>query len=334
MELTNRVQQRVRQNNHSKPSLAKEPKPVSEPLTAALSDSTLQIIAPSKGAVEVRVSLRIDRSELRFSCAPDSNAYVDLKWESGGFLATTTLGRSGVSTVAGSISDITSTLSHEFAERGNTCIEAGAKDMAFAVTLCPGEGSGQSGLSVVFDTQLSGQFRLDAFSSWLIFIAVWVDNAPQLDMLDHHDSVVASSAGTPAIEIPASTASEVVAPHHTHRHKLAVAILARFRSIDFDANIGVSRTHLEISPILLRTSSNGERTEVDVRIGTTKVSAKGDISGELTSQSLVFNTMRRSSRASSDFDATVLSMAIEGGDLSGSLFLADTNILRFQWVTS
>ena len=330
IELVNRIGQRSGSNKPAKPSLSTPvaDKQITEPLGAAISDSTLQMItAVPDSHVNLRVSLRIDRSELRLSCAPDSNAYVDLKWESGGFLASTTLGKEGLSTVAGSVSGIQSSLSHEFAELGRSCIEAGAKDMAFSVTLCPGAGSQQPGLSVVFDTQLSGQFRLDAFSAWLIFVSVWVDNAPKIQRLEELQARAAADAAGDPLE-------EMIAPLLARRgpRKLAVAVLLRFRSIDFDANIGVSRTHLEISPIIIRTTSNGEKTDIDIRIGTTKVAATGDVSGQLESSSLVFNTTRRSSRASSELHVTVLSMAIEGGDLSGNLFLADTNILRFQWV--
>ncbi|ORX35037.1 hypothetical protein BD324DRAFT_652754 [Kockovaella imperatae] len=329
VELANRVQRRVQEKNErSARDTPKEPKkPISEPLATAISESTLQKIAPTSNALRIKLSLRIDRSELRFSCAPDSNAYADLKWESGGFVVTTTLGKPGVSTVSGSISDITSSLSNEFAERGNNCVEAGAKDMAFAITLCPGEGAKQSALSVVFDTQLMGQFRLDAFNSWLVFVAVWVNDAPKLDLLDKLDEAQDSVIDLPTTPLPESQP----AGHRRARpNKMAVAILARFRSIDFDANIGVSRAHLLISPIVIRSISNGERTEIDFEIGTTKISALGDISGDLTSESLVFRTMRRSSRSGISPSSTILSMSIEGGDLEGSLFLADTNILRFH----
>ena len=296
-------------------------------MTATVSETTMQVITPtSETDIRLRFTLRIDQSELRLSCAPDSNAYVDLKWESGGFMASTSLGKTRMTTVAGSISGVKSSLSHEFAERGRSCTEAGAKDMAFSVTICPSEDEqNQKGLSVVVDTHLAGQFRLDAFSAWLIFTSVWIDNAPKLD--------VPLRTGIPEVAAPTATPDptrkSVAAPE---RQKMAVAALIRFRAIDFDADIAVSKTKLEITPIELRTISNGEKTEVDLRIGITQVTARGDISGDLRSERLVFNTMRRSSRASNSSEATVLSMSIDAGDLSGNLFLADTNILRFRWV--
>jgi hypothetical protein len=323
VELVNRVERR-HQSRPRRPSIAKAEKKA-EVVAAAVSESTLHAIAPTPGStIRLETTLRIDRSQLRLSCAPDSNAYVDLKWESGGFMASTSLGGNAPSTVAGSISGVTASLSHEFAEQGRSCVEAGAKDLAFSVTHCLDEGQEQ-GLSVVLDTQLAGQFRLDAFSAWLIFTSVWIDNAPKLDIpLRTAIPEAASSDDINPTPAPAQCG------HGTGQQKLAVGALVRLRSVDFDAEIAVSQAKLVISPIVLRTISNGEKTEVDVKIGTTKIKAQGDISGDLCSDKLVFNTMRRSSRASGESESTVLSMSIDAGNLRGNLLLGKVNIFRFQ----
>lgn len=276
-------------------------------------------------------------------------------------MASTSLGGHEVSTVAGSVSGVTASLSHEFAERGRSCVEAGAKDLAFTVTYCPGEGR-EKGMSVVLDTQLSGQFRLDAFSAWLIFTSVWIDNAPSLDIparIAIPDAATPRSSMDPKPVTPLSPRSAPLQTPSTvtrmspteelpsaletgvpgsatedvpirEREKLGVVAIVRFRAIDFDANIAISRAKLEISPIVLRTVSNGEKTEVDLRIGKTQVTAEGDISGNLCSDRLSFNTVRLSSRATGNSAPTVLAMSIDAGDLSGNLFLGDVNILRFQ----
>jgi len=291
-------------------------KDVVPPTTSRVGETALQVIpnAPT-GRCQLQVTLRIDRSELRFSCAPDSNAYVDLKWESGGFLASTTIGGEELTTMAGTVSGVTASLSHEFAEQGRSCIEAGAKDMAFSVSICPQTRNGhQKGLSIILDTQISALFRLEAFSAWLIFVSMWVENSPKLNV--------------PLRALPDAAIASTPVP--VVQRKLAVAALVRFRSVEFDANITVSKARLAMTPITLRTISNGERTEVDFRIGVTQVTGRGDISGNLRSESLVFTTSRRSSRASSSNEATVLELSIQGGDLSGNLSLAETSILRFQ----
>ncbi|WVQ94212.1 hypothetical protein IAU59_001290 [Kwoniella sp. CBS 9459] len=267
--------------------------------------------------IRLRVTLRIDKSRLRLSCAPDSNAYADLKWESGGFLASTTIGDDEAATVAGSVSGVTAYLRHEFAEEGQSCIEAGAKDLAFSIAYCPHSETGQRGLSVVLDTQLSGQFRLEQFSAWLTFAAVWIDSAPPLE-LPPKSSLVETATAT---SNQASTLPD---------QRLAIAAMIRFRSIDFKANIGVTSANLELTPIVLHTLSNGEKTDVDLKIGVTKVTAKGEISGEIRSEKFNFRTVRQSSRSASHVVPTVLSMTIDAGDLTGKLFLQDMAVMRFH----
>ena len=311
----NRVEERMKASRLTFCSSTEEVRP---PTSSFYNETSSQPItmAPSE-QYRLLFTLRIDQSQLRLSCAPDSNAYVDLKWESGGFVASKTVGGEDNMTVAGSVSGVTASLSHEFAEQGRSCIEAGAKDLAFSLVVSQGAESGRrNGMSVVLDTQVSSEFRLDAFSAWLIFTSVWFKNAPNLGMPLHTaiPEVVSSSPPTLPVANP----------------KLAIVALVRFRSFDFNANIAVSTARLEMTPILLRTVSNGERTEVDVRIGITKISARGDISGDVVSESLVFTTARRSSRASDRGEATVLQLSINGGDLRGHMFVAETNILRFQ----
>jgi hypothetical protein len=318
VDLVNRIQARSKGHTHSPdPAVMTTDTPV-EPIPT--------VCDPSDSLTQVRMTLRIDRSELRFSCNPDSDAYADVKWESGGLLASTTLGKQDISTLACTISGVTATLSHEFADQGRSCIEAGAKDMAFSLALCNGYGDGHTGdttrrgVSIVLDTQIAAAFRLEAFSAWLIFTSVWIDNAPALDIQPH--AVVPET--TNPVSVPLAVSSS--------RQKLAIAALIRIKSIEFDTNIAVSKAKLSISPLVLRTLSNGERTEVDLKIGTIQVVSAGDISGTITSDSMSFNTVRRSSRATHASDPTVLSMAITAGDLSGLLFVGETNVVRFLYV--
>ncbi|ODN76792.1 hypothetical protein L202_05394 [Cryptococcus amylolentus CBS 6039] len=269
------------------------------------SDPVPAVQAPKRTATNVRVTLRIDKSELRLSCAPDSNSYVDLKWESGGFFASFTPGTKGHTTVAGSISGVTSYLKHEFAE-GRSCIEAGAKDIGFSVT--SGALGDQSFLSVALDSQISAQFRLEQFSAWLAFAAVWIDNTPEIQRPAR--PIVESSPST----LPNST---------------VISTLVRFRAVDFDANIGVTKAKLNISPIVIRAVSNGVKTDLCFSLGVTHVIARGDISGEIRSESLSLKTTRQSSRSGVVNDPTVLSMSIDAGHLSGDLSLQELGVISF-----
>ncbi|WWC67272.1 uncharacterized protein I206_101180 [Kwoniella pini CBS 10737] len=319
VQLINRMQNRAKDklatmNSSSQAQLDTVQASRSETPAQTISRTTME-------KIKMKFSLRIDKSRLRLSCAPDSNAYVDLKWESGGFLASTTIGGNDVTTVAGTISGVTAYLRHEFAEEGRSCIEAGAKDMAFSIAHRPYNGKGQQkGLSIVVDTQLSGQFRLEQFSAWLTFAAVWIDTAPPLDLPPKSAIVDAASTPAPAL-------APIPIPH---QQKLAIVALVRFRSIDFDANVGVTNAKLELTPIVLRTLSNGEFTEVDLDVGVTQLRAKGEISGELRSEHLNFHTSRQSSRSAHQDVPTVLSMAIDAGDLTGSLKLQELSVITFH----
>ncbi|WVW81321.1 hypothetical protein I302_103312 [Kwoniella bestiolae CBS 10118] len=317
VQVINRMESRAKQkvatsNISSPPQPEPSPESTSEPPVSTISRTPM-------GRIRLRFTLRIDKSRLRLSCAPDSNAYADLKWESGGFLASTTIGGNDVTTVAGTISGVTAYLRHEFAEEGRSCIEAGAKDMAFSIAHRPDNGNGnQKGLSIVLDTQLSGQFRLEQFSAWLTFAAVWIDSAPPLDLPPKSAIVEAATNSAPAL-----------APT-PNQQKLGIVALIRFRSIDLDANVGVTNVKLEFTPVVLRTISNGEFAEVDLDIGVTQLTAKGDISGELRSEYINFHTSRQSSRSATQAVPTVLSMAIDAGDLTGSLLLQELKVIIFH----
>jgi len=319
------------------PKVSKVPTPKVSPRisTRALPDSPSvsmfteraveRIAEAPTGKLRVRVTLRIDRSELRLSCAPDSNAYIDLKWEAGGFSVSALLGGKDTTSIAGTVSGVTAYLSHEFADKDRGCVTAGAKDMAFTVTLCSAEQS-RRGLSVVVDTEVAVQFRLEAFSAWLIFMSVWVDNAPKISAL----RAETEPAPTPLSPATAQTPAIVVAPPAQSSNKLGVAVLIRLRSVDFDANVSVTQARLQLTPITVRTVSDGEKTEIEASITRTQITAEGEISGDIRSDNLKFTTVRRSSRATDAADPTVLSLAIEGGDLQGNMFINNLNIVRFR----
>lgn len=264
--------------------------------------------------VQVRVTLRIDKSELRLSCASDSNAYVDLKWKSGGFFASTIIGDGSKATVAGTVSGVRAYLRHEFAE-GKSCIEAGAKDMAFSIDYGFESLTDRKYLSIVLDSSLSAQFRLEQFSAWLAFAAVWLDNAPSLE-LPSRPPLIEASSSSPSV-------------HTASTPRVTVNALVRFRTVDFDTNIGVTNAKLEMTPVVLRTSSNGVKAELVLDLGVTQITAKGDISGEIRSECLVFRTNHQSSRGGVPNDRTVLNLSINAGTLSSNLSLQEVSVIRF-----
>nr|ODN85117.1 hypothetical protein L203_05068 [Cryptococcus depauperatus CBS 7841] len=271
-------------------------------------------VSHSTARIQVRITLRIDKSELRLSCAPDSNAYADLKWQSGGFLASTTIGGGSKATIAGSISGVTASIRHEFAE-GKSCIEAGAKDMAFSIDFDHTNSSGLKSLSIILDSQLSGQFQLEQFSAWLTFAAVWLDDASKIGM--------PSRPTINGVMLNPSSVQSLPAA------RTAVAVIIRFRTVDFNAKLGVTNAKLQMAPVVLRTFSDGTKTNVILDLGVTEIKASGDISGEIRSDSLIFKTTRWSFRDSSVKDPTVLSMSIDAGLLSASLSLQELSVITF-----
>lgn len=298
------------------------PTPASEAdTTVNAGETALQAIAHAPtGRLKVRSTLRIDQSELKFSCGSSldnlSDAILNLTWESGGFVASTTLGGDEVTSVAGTITGVTIQLRHEHAGPEKNCIQAGAKDMAFTLAYCPSARyNGQRGLSFVFDSSVSAQFRLDAYSAWLCFMAVWVDDVWKF--------------GTPAKPIAEDTVDTSPATS-AYSVRLGIVVLARFRSIDFDVSLPVTRAQLKIAPLVLRTMADGQKTDLGVQIGEMSLHAKGDLSGDITSKRLVMHSIRQSSRTKDMDGPSVLAISIDGGELSGSAYLGHTRIILFH----
>lgn len=282
-------------------------------VSAHVGESALNAIAKAPtGRLRLRATLRIDQSTLTFRSGSDTSL-LDLTWSSGGFVASTTLGADQVTSFAGTISGVALDLRGAF-DRGQSCLTAGAQDMTFTLAYCPsGLHHGQRGLSFVLDTSISSQFRLDFYYAFLVLSTEWIDNAPKLakPMIVQPDDAPACARPSPKLQ-------------------LAIGAIVRVRQIEFDTDIVVSRAKLSITPLLVKTMSDGENTKIEVRLGTTCVKAEGQISGNVTSQSLVLKSSRRSSRAREHAIASVLTMSIEGGLLAGHALIADKSVMQFQ----
>lgn len=277
-------------------------------------ESALKAIAKAPtGRLRLRASLRIDQSTLTFKSSSDA-ALLDLTWSSGGLVASTTLGADQVTSFAGTITGVAVNLRGSF-DRGQSCLTAGAQDMAFTMAYCPAERDGESaGLSFVFDTSIAAQFRLELYYAFLIMSTEWIDNAPKLarrPTAPDDESIAAAARPAPKLH-------------------LAVSAVARIRQVDFDTDLTVSKAKLCIKPVMIQTTSNGEETRIEVQLGTTSLQAGGQIHGDITSQSLVLRSTRRSSRARERNAPSILSMTIEGGHLAGHALMDGQSVLRFE----
>jgi hypothetical protein len=311
------------------------------PSVSSFTDRAVERIAESPtGKLRVRVTLRIDSSKLRLSCANSlMETYLDLKWASGGFSVATLLGGHDPTTLVGTVSGVGAELSYDFKDRPHH-ITAATKDLAFTVTMTSGN---SRSLSVVLDTELSIQFDLLALNAWLIFKAGWIDNAPK--MASFATPAVPSTPQNPHMphlpHLPHSHASNMSrassSPHtpaiivaSPPRAKLGIAVLVRLRTVDFEAKLGVTTAQLKLWPIVVRTVSNGEMTTLEATIGKTQITAEGQIWGDVTSDGIKFKTVRRSSRATGTSDPTVLSIIIVAALLTGNMFIGDSNIVGFS----
>lgn len=304
-------------NNDNQSTVRCDPKTESaDPGVSAL-DAIAQ--APT-GRLKVRTTLRIDQSELKLLCdvgiSDLSDAFLNLTWSSGGFVASTTLGDYEVSSLAGSITGVTIQMGHQHSAPKKNCLQAGAKDMAFTIAYCPSASrTGRKSLSFVFDTSISSEFRLDAYTAWLCFMAVWANDVWKF--------------GTPQ-KMPDKEPDDQVVSTAPTQQRLAFAIVARFRTIDFDVTLPVTQAQLKIEPLVISAVSDGKQTDTTLRIGTINLHGKGDISGDVTSRNLTMHSTRQSSRTRSNTSPSILVMSINAGDLTGNAYLDNTRIVQFH----
>jgi hypothetical protein len=291
----------------------------SQPEPSTVGVPALEAIAHAPtGRLKVRFTLRIDQSKLTLSCESGleglSDACLTLTWSSGGFVASITPGTNEMASVSGSITGVEIGLQHRYTNRN--CLTASAKDMAFTAVYRPSTGRGQQPVSsFVFDTSIAAGFRLDSYSAWLCFMAVWADDVWKF--------------GTPSKSISQDSSDPTpVAPATID--KLAYAIIARVRSVQFDVDLPVTQAILQIDPLIFRTTSDGQKTDLEVSIGTLNLHAKGDISGDVTSRYLTMVSTRQSTRADDADTASTLILTITGGEFTGNAYLEKVRIVQFH----
>ena len=308
---------------------AKSPGPVTitQPSTVQTETSTvgvpaLEAIAHAPtGRLKVQFTLRIDHSKLTLSCESGlegmSDACLSLTWSSGGFVASISPGTNEAASLSGSITGVEIGLQHRHTNKN--CLTASAKDMGFTAVYSPSKGQGiQPVTSFVFDTSISSGFRLDAYNAWLCFMAVWADDVWKFGI----PTKATTPDSTPNPVVPTST------------DKLAYAVIARVRKISFDVLLPVTQAVLQVDPLIIRTTSDGKQTDLEISVGTLNLHAKGDISGDITSRNLTMISTRQSTRAIEARTSSTLVLAISAGDLTGNAYLEDVRIVQFHLATT
>ena len=297
--------------------------PVPAPAGGSDPQAALEEIAfRTVGRCKLRVTLRIDRSDLVLMGNLDAPASARLGWSSGGFSCGMVLGTKSWIYGSGAISGVSIGVSNTFrAER--KCLETQANDLSFSVSYRPGDRDHQHGVSIVFDTSISADFWLPEYHIWIIFYNYWVTGQRSL--------VPRTAESIKSIQIASSASTITAIPH-----QMAIAALIRIRQAVVTMDLGPFKAKGSMVSVAFRALTNGETTSLNIGLGKTSLAVSpvfGGFDGKIESEYLRFETRRRSSRALLPAaEPTVLRMSIDAGDLDGRFHnvVLKQEILRFQ----
>jgi hypothetical protein len=260
-----------------------------------------------------QLSLRIDQSKLRFQCLDGSKAYACLEWADGGFLVSHKAGKSGGSTLAGTVSGVGLTLGHTF--RSETSFLTGrGKDLTFSATQGP-DFTGP--VYVAVDTELSTSFNMGLYFAWLGFVAVWWDTIPVIDL--RRPAAVLSGAAQHVQPTPSSMPP--------------IVLTVRVRRLEFDADVTVSKLNLGIQTLVASGTYSTHQKELQLSITEVQGHAVGDVAGKLHNTGFNIHTHRQAYARGLEVDNPVfLNMAVSTGETEFRLDVDHQTILRAQYV--
>jgi len=271
-------------------------------------------------SMQISFSLRIDKSTMELTCQPDVNVVAGLNWESGGFIVNISPGARKVF-FSGSVGGLTLGLKHGFLSED--CVKLDVRNVVFSVSFTKtefDEGSVNS-ISVVLDTEFLGGVRFSRLQDILCFKAVWLDRIPVLD------SQIVIDSKTP---IKSTFAEDPLATRG-----FSTAILLRIRQISLEVDLGqsVSRLNLDLNQTIFRTTLKDDRNEVFLYIANVSISAQGNISGQASVPSCVFQTIRRSERAllEDQGKSCMLELRLTSGALIADFESDYHNLLHYRY---
>ena len=271
------------------------------------------------GRCRLRVSLRIDESSLMLDCGPSIGTAVLLRWESGGFVFGMLIGGDELVMGSGAVTGVEVVMDDnwEIESKSDKCLSAGASDLTISVTYKPSEAPVQNGLSIILDTSGSARFNMKQLHHWLAFWAIWIESQPQMDVTQ--DSGFATTPATGPSNPWIS-------------RKVAIAVLVRFRHIDFQSSFGNFEALARINSVVLRTLANGETTQLSLSLNQLDITLDKGLKGSISSRDFSFETLRRSSRSSSLNISTLLRLSLRIGDLKIDILGTETYAFRCQQV--
>lgn len=262
----------------------------------------------SSRTLEMIFSLQIDQSRLELNCKPDANVVAGLHWNNGGFIVSVSPGKEGVS-ISGTIGGLTTSLKHGFLS--DDCANLDARNLNFSINFSKSVSSSRTwinAVSVVVDTEFSGNIRFSRLQDFLVFKAVWLDRIPVFSG-EGEDSPVSLSKS--------STSSSLSAT----KQGFDTAILIHVRSIALEADLGQSicTVTLDLKAARARARLTESFSEISVSVDEVDIAARGNLSGYLRMPDFAFRTVQRRIRRSSKASQLELNNMLELNLTTGTL---------------
>ncbi|KLO15399.1 hypothetical protein SCHPADRAFT_995885 [Schizopora paradoxa] len=271
------------------PTLTVPHSPAMHKSSASKTESLSYMQQASSRTLEMIFSLQIDQSRLELTCKPDANVVAGLHWDNGGFVVSVSPGREGVS-ISGTIGGLTTSLKHGFLS--DDCANLDARNLNFSInfskSMLPSR-TWINAVSIVVDTEFSGNIRFSRLQDFLVFKAVWLDRIPVFSG-DGEDSPVSLSKS--------STSSSL----NNSKQGFDTAILIHVRRIALEADLGQSicTVTLDLKAARARTRLTESFSEISVSVDEVDIAARGNLSGYLRMPNFVFRTVQRRIRRSNN----------------------------------
>ncbi|KAJ3575090.1 hypothetical protein NP233_g1335 [Leucocoprinus birnbaumii] len=274
-------------------------------------------------SMRISFSLRIDRSQLEFSCLPDVNVAAALRWESGGFIINLSPGVRQV-TFTGTVGGLSIGLKHGYLSED--CLQLDARNLVFSVSFNKLESLPRhttNSISVVLDTEFHGRVKLSRLQDILCFKAVWLDLFPLFNNQPSED------VKTPLKSTPTPSYSTLPPV----KQSFSTVLLLRAREINLEVDLGqsISRVTLQLNQTILRSNLTENFNEVAVYVGELLIVADGNLSGHVRVCDCLFRTVRKTeSQPLEDLDGRMLELRLTSGPLIAVLESDRQRLLHYH----
>jgi len=276
---------------------------------------------PATSSLQINFSLRIDKSTLELTCQPDVNVAAAIRWDSGGFVVSISPGAHKV-TFSGSVDGLSVGLKHGFLSED--CMNLAARNLAFSLAFSKLEDNRRnlnSSISLLVSTDITGGVRFSRLQDILCFKAVWLDRIPVI-----------------ATQHLQGELSDVAPPLHPHdsrsTQECIAAIVVHIRRTDVTVDLGQSIcvVTLNLKELLARTRTSDSSSGVSLSVADISIVARGNISGYIIVPNFIFQTIRRSEEALTQYSsiARLLELTMTSGALEAELESEQQRLLIYR----